>query len=288
MSTTEAVTTLMNGKVQIYAAAMKKLINNETFSDVKFHVGVNKVTIHAHQSILAAHCAVFKAMFLDINRETDEMQFDLVDMTPRIFLAMLEYIYTNQIRLNSDIAVDVLATALEYGLDDLRDLCVEFLIKNLTVSNACDVMQTAVTYNQNDLKEMAIVFIENNTQEVLLSEIFKDISEDALVTIIRSDKLNIDEIDLIKAVKMWATVNSEVDKKEVSLVGRNAIKHLRLPLLSLEELGALENENKTDFFLPAEFFPTAVNLNKQGNKGNPMCTVRRGTFTRPHHSQFNG
>ncbi|GFS00748.1 BTB/POZ domain-containing protein 19-like [Elysia marginata] len=278
------VTTLMQGKAHIYAAAMKKLINNREFSDVSFRVGASQEIIYGHQNILAAHCTVFKAMFLDPNRESQEMCFDLADMTPPIFLAMLEYIYTNCILLNSHIAVDVLATALEYGLDDLRDLCVEFLIQNLKVSNACDVMQSAVTYNQNDLKEMAMVYIEDNTQEVLSSESFKDISEDALVTIIRSSKLKIDEIDLIKAVKVWATVNSVADQKQICQMARDAIKHIRLPLLSPDELSKLEEESKVDLFIPTEMFSSAKELVKQGNKDHILCTVRRGTVSQQHHN----
>lgn len=278
------VTALMQGKAQIYASAMKKLINNKNFSDVRFRVGVNQEVIYAHQSILAAHCTVFKAMFLDPNRESEEMCFDLADMTPPIFLAMLEYIYTNCISLNSLIAVDVLATALEYGLDDLRDLCVEFLINNLKVSNACDVMQSAVTYNQNDLKEMAMVFIENKTQDVLFSESFKDISEDALVTIIRSNKLKVDELALIEAVKTWATFNSIADGKKLFQMARDAIKHIRLPLLSLDELSALEKKNQEDLFIPVELFSTAKDLIEQGKKDNILCTLRRGTTHRDHHN----
>lgn len=39
----------------------------------------------------------------------------------------------------------------------------DYLVSNVSISNACDVLQAAVTYNQNDLKEKAIVFIEDNT-----------------------------------------------------------------------------------------------------------------------------
>ncbi|RUS73995.1 hypothetical protein EGW08_018244 [Elysia chlorotica] len=282
----DSVPVLMQGKAHIYAAAMKKLINNKEFSDVTFCVGASKDIIYAHQSILAAHCTVFKAMFLDSNREREDVCFDIEDMTPQTFLSMLEYIYTNFISLDSHNAVDVLATALEYGLDDLRDLCVEFLIKTLQVSNACDVMQCAVTYNQNDLKEMAMVFIEDNTKEVLFSNSFKDISEDALVTIIRSSKLEIDETDLIKAVKTWASVNAVADGKQMFQMARDAIKHIRLPLLSSDELSVLEGESTEDLFIPAELFTSAHEFIQQGGKEHIMCTPRRGTKQREHHCQI--
>ena len=38
--------------------------------------------------------------------------------------------------------------------------------------------------------------------------------------------------------------------KKIEDVGREAVKHVRLPLLSLEEIGQLEEENKKDHFVP--------------------------------------
>ncbi|XP_005090122.1 BTB/POZ domain-containing protein 19 [Aplysia californica] len=278
--------TLVKGNIEEYARMMKKMVNNKEFSDLKFLIGPGRKAVYAHRCLLSARCAVFKAMFADKagNVEKD-VPLVLSDMSPEIFITMLEFIYTNCVTLSSKNAIDVLATSLEYGLDDLRDLCVDYMEENLTSTNACDVMQAAVTYNQNDLKEKTMGFIEDNSGDVFKSKSFQEISEDTLVSILRSSRLSMDELELYRAVKEWATVNSVVNGRKVHEVAREAVKHIRLPLLSAEELTGLEDESKKDSFMPVGSFAYAWKLHalKQGEKENILSIRRRGTSPRDHH-----
>ena len=43
-------------------------------------------------------------------------------------------------------------------------LCVEFLVKNISANSACDIIQAAVTYGQDDLKYKVVKYIGSNTQ----------------------------------------------------------------------------------------------------------------------------
>jgi len=296
--------TVMEGRLDEFAKQAKKMVNNKEFSDLKFLIGPGRKAIHAHRCILSARCAVFKAMFADKASGAHDKDVPLVlsDMSPEIFLSMLEFIYTNTVTLSSKTAIDVLATSLEYGLDDLRDLCVDYMDANLTVTNACDVMQAAVTYNQNDLKEKTIQFIEDNSVEVFKSKGFQEISEDTLVSILRSSRLNMDEMDLYRAVKEWATVNSALNQitmqtegepivvngRKVNEIAREAIKHIRLPLLTAEELTSIEDESKKDNFMPVALFAYAWKLHalKTSDKENIQSIRRRGTTPREHHKFF--
>ena len=73
------------------------------FSDLKFLIGPGRKAIFAHRCILSARCAVFKAMFADKASGGHDKEVPLVlsDMSPEIFLAMLEFIYTNCVTLSS-------------------------------------------------------------------------------------------------------------------------------------------------------------------------------------------
>ncbi|CAG5118785.1 unnamed protein product [Candidula unifasciata] len=281
---------LLKGDIIDHAEMMRKLINNPEYSDLKFYIGPNRKIIYAHRCIMSARCAVFKAMLAEKNNSDEkDVPYVLPDVSPSIFLAMLEFIYTNCVTLSPNTATDLLATALEYGLDGLRDLCVDYLVTNLSVSNACDVMQSAVTYNQNDLKEKAIVFIEDNTAEIVKSKSFQEINEDALVAILQSSRLTIDEMDLYKAVKDWSSVNSVVNRKKIHEMAREAVKHLRLSLLSPNELTALEEENKSAHFIPVESFAYAWKMHalKCGDSDNVLSRLRRGTVSRDHHKYLS-
>ena len=76
--------------------------NSHIFSDIKFLIGPSRKTVHAHRCILSARCEVFRAMFTDQSHKhkDGEVPFVLSDMTPEIFLAMMEFIYTNCVTLN--------------------------------------------------------------------------------------------------------------------------------------------------------------------------------------------
>lgn len=157
---------------------------------------------------------------------------------------MMEFIYTNCVTLTPKIAIDTLASALEYGLDELRKLCGDFLIDNLSVQNACECMQAAVTYSQQELKEHTLRYIEEHTENVFKAKAFQELGEDALIEILKSDELMLDEADIIKYIKEWATVNAVVLNRPMSEVARRIVSHVRLALLSAEELEKAERDNK--------------------------------------------
>lgn len=51
-------------------------------------------------------------------------------------------------------------------------------------------------------------FIEEHTQEIFKTKSFHELSETALILLLQSDNLMMDELVIISAVKEWATVNS--------------------------------------------------------------------------------
>lgn len=78
------------------------------YSDIKFLIGPNRKPIYAHRCILSTRCAVFKAMFNDQAQKGEGAQnanvpFVLTDISPEIFTAMMEFIYTNCVTLTPKI-----------------------------------------------------------------------------------------------------------------------------------------------------------------------------------------
>jgi len=51
-------------------------------------------------------------------------------------------------------------------------------------------------------------FIEENTESVFRTKGFHELSEEALSLLLQSDKLMMDELEILAAVREWATVNS--------------------------------------------------------------------------------
>ncbi|XP_029767462.1 BTB/POZ domain-containing protein 19 [Terrapene carolina triunguis] len=116
---------VLEGDAAAFAAAVRSLINNPQFSDVTFVVGRERQEVFAHRCILACRCQAFQGMFSQPQPDAQEPwppQAPLVlsHVQPEVFLAVLEFLYTNSVTLNSFMALEVLTSAVEYGLDDLR------------------------------------------------------------------------------------------------------------------------------------------------------------------------
>lgn len=281
---------VMKGQILDFAVQMKKLVNNKEHSDIKFLIGPNRKPIYAHRAVLSARCAVFKAMFADQSQRGSsgdrDVPFVLSDMSPEVFLAMLEFLYTNCVTLTPKIAIDILATALEYGLDELRRLASEYLVENLSIQNAPECLQAAVTYCQEELRDHTLAFIDEHTESVFKSKGFQELSEDAMVELLTSDGLQLDEMDIFMFVKDWATVNAVVLNRSVGEVVRKVVPQVRMALLSSSEIEEMEKDNKKETLVPVECFNNAWKFHamKKSDPENPLHRRRAGTMNREHHS----
>ncbi|MEE6495260.1 hypothetical protein FKM82_001994 [Ascaphus truei] len=261
----------LQGNSSCFTAAFRGLINNPHFSDVTFVVGKERQVVHGHRCVLACRCKVFHGMFsqqLQSDEASQELRvpFVLADMHPEVFLAVMEFLYTNSVTLNSVIALEVLTSAVEYGLDDLR--------------------KAAVTYGQSDLRQRCLAFIERFTREIIKTQSFRELSDLGLLSILQSNRLAIDEVPLIQAVREWAHVSSAVLDIPVSVVAADAVRELRLFLLSPEELTTLERENRKDELIPESHIAQAWKFHALKKISEPQPHLfhrRKGTLQREHH-----
>ncbi|CAH1243471.1 BTBD3 [Branchiostoma lanceolatum] len=260
---------LMVGDVKRFAEDARKMVNSQEFSDVKFVIGEERRNIYGHRCLLASRCEVFRVMFADHEqrgKDTTMYPFVLQDTNPDIFLSMMEYIYTSCVTL------------------DIHTLCEKYICDSLSVNSASEAIQAAVTYSLDDLGQTCLAFIEDNMSEIVKTKGFHELSDTALAVILQSDRLALDEPDVLEAVRDWATVNSVVVGKPVAEVAEKVIGHVRLPLLMPDELSRVEQDNK-DQLVPVEqiSFTWKFHAMKTPETGNPIFRLRRGTVDRDHH-----
>lgn len=279
---------LLQGNSAAFAAALRTLINNPQFSDVTFLVGKGQQQVFAHRCLLSSRCQTFHSMLSQPHETQDPLILSHVQ--PEVFLAIIEYLYTNSVTLNSLIALDVLTSSMEYGLDDLRKLCIEFIKNTLSVDQVCEAFQAAVAYGLVDLQLHCLTFIESCIRDVVHTRGFLELSEAAMQTVLQSDCLAIDEVELIHAVREWAHVGSAVLSSPVRDVAKAVVSELRLALLSPSELTALEEENKKDQMIPVERVAEAWKTHalwKGRGMRSCLCRRRRGTVFREHHRHLD-
>ncbi|XP_054522415.1 BTB/POZ domain-containing protein 19 isoform X1 [Pan troglodytes] len=172
----------------------------------------------------------------------------------------------------------------------LSQLCLQFVVKVLDVELVCEALQVAVTFGLGQLQERCVAFIEAHSQEALRTRGFLELSAAALLPLLRSDKLCVDEAELVRAARSWARVGAAVLERPVAEVAAPVVKELRLALLAPAELSALEEQNRQEPLIPVEQIVEAWKCHalRRGDeaRGAP-CRRRRGTLPREHHRSLD-
>ncbi|XP_036035727.1 BTB/POZ domain-containing protein 19 isoform X2 [Onychomys torridus] len=276
----------VHGQAAPFSTALRSLVNNSRYSDVCFVVGQERQEVFAHRCLLACRCNFFQRLLGAEPGPGVPSPVVLSTVPAEAFLAVLEFLYTNSVKLHRYSVLEVLTAAVEYGLEELRELCLEFVGKVLDVELVCEALQVAVTFGLGPLQERCIAFIEVHSQEALRTRGFLELSATALLPVLRSDKLCVDEAELVKAVRSWARVGAAVLERPVAEVAAPVVRELRLALLAPAELSALEEQNRREPLIPVEQIVEAWKchaLRRGDAVRGAACRRRKGTLSRDHH-----
>jgi len=152
-------------------ADLKEFVDQEELSDVTFIVEGQPV--HAHK-IMCLRCEYFKAMFTGDMKESREREIVLRDVRRPIFLALLEYLYTDDVQVDLDVAMELLQAADQFGVDRLKKICESKMLASITVDNAASVFHAADLHNARSLREKCLTFILSNFDAVTKTACFEE------------------------------------------------------------------------------------------------------------------
>ncbi|XP_051979514.1 BTB/POZ domain-containing protein 2a isoform X1 [Xyrauchen texanus] len=220
------------------------LFNNEVLSDVHFLVGkgMGVQRIPAHRFALAVGSAVFDAMF-NGGMATTSTEIELPDVEPAAFLALLKFLYSDEVQIGPETVMTTLYTAKKYAVPALEAHCVEFLKKNLRADNAFMLLTQARLFDEPQLASLCLENIDKNTVDALAAEGFTDIDLDTLMAVLERDTLGVREVCLFGAAVRWA--EAEAQRQQLQPTPENkrrvlgkALSLIRFPLMTIEEFAA--------------------------------------------------
>ncbi|EFP08492.1 hypothetical protein GCK72_014186 [Caenorhabditis remanei] len=218
---------------------------NETLADVFFVVGSDesRQRIPAHKFVLSIGSVVFDAMFnggLTPNNPGEALEIELPDVEPFAFLALLKFLYSDEVKIEAESVMTTLYTAKKYAVPAMEKECVRFLKQCLVPDNAFMMLSQAKLFDEPELVQKCHEVIDKNTLEALNGEGFTDIDLDTLCEILTRDGLRIREIFLFQAVLQWSEFETKrrglpanVDSRRNVL--SRAISLIRFPLMKIEE-----------------------------------------------------
>lgn len=207
---------------------------NDSFCDIKFQTDDGTI-VYGHKNILASATHYFRAMFSSFGESNkDLVNIKKIDST--IFQLLIDYIYTGEIKITQDNAQGVLTAADLLQLDYVKQVCVEFLQKNLDPSNCLGVKVFADLHNCIELLLNCEEFIKKQFVEMVKYDEFLSLSSEEVIKLISCNDIAVPfEEKVYECVLKW--VKHQLNKRKHLLP--NLMEHVRLPLISKEYL--LEN-----------------------------------------------
>lgn len=249
--------------------------------DVILHVGNRK--IFAHKVILAACSPYFRAMFTGELAESRQTEVTIRDIDESAMEILIDFCYTSHIVVEESNVQTLLPAACLLQLQEIQEVCCEFLKRQLDPSNCLGIRAFADTHACRDLLRIADKFTQHNFQDVVEHEEFLLLPLNQLIDICSSDELNVrSEEQVYGAAMAWVKYNIAERRQHLPVV----LQHVRMPLLSPKFLvgtvGAdlliksdetcrdLVDEAKNYLLLPQE------RPHMQGPRTRPRKPIRRG------------
>ena len=226
------------------------MYDNDLLTDVKFVLpkakgeGGSKQVISAHKLVLSISSPVFEAMFYGKLAETTD-SIELPDCEYDSLLELFRYIYSDEVNLSGRNVMGVLYLAMKYMVPSLADKCTEYLQDNLDSSNVFSILPSAQKYEEKNLVDQCWKVIDKQTEEAVKSDGFTTIERSLLEAVVIRGTLKIEEIELFKAVNLWATKQCEkhgiaadgATKRRI--LGEDVIKGIRFPTMKQEDFATV-------------------------------------------------
>jgi len=139
----------------------------------------------------------------------------------------------------------VLYLAKKYMVPSLTEKCTQYLQDNLDPSNVFSILPSAQKYEEIKLVDRSWKVIDEETEEAVKCDRFWTIERSLLEVVVERDTLTIKEIELFKAVDLWATKECErqglaadgaIKRK---ILGEDLIKRIRFPTVKQEDFASV-------------------------------------------------
>ena len=142
---------------------------NGDHSDVTITVKGEEFKLH--KSLLSARSPFFKSMFESNMKENITGLVTIEDCEAELFRSFITFLYTGEVyNLTSESIYDLYQIADKYQDKQLKEECLQFMIKNFCVDTFCEVIAFAVNYKEKVLFQKASEFFCMKMKKIIQSE----------------------------------------------------------------------------------------------------------------------
>ena len=163
---------------------MRTLFSQGMFADVTFLV--EGLRIPSHRAILSARSEHFSSMFQSGMRESVESEIEIPNVRYRIFCALLEFLYTNQVQsISGEDAVELYVLADLYQIDDLKTLSKDVIIRSLTMQSAPSLFVSTHNFGIPELREVCLGYMVRHFDVVSKTKEFGEMSKELVLEVVQ-------------------------------------------------------------------------------------------------------
>jgi RCC1 and BTB domain-containing protein len=163
---------------------LKTLLNNPARSDVTFMVEGRP--IYAHRCVIMCRCDPLERMLEGPMRESSQKEIVLHEQQYEVFMALLEYLYTDRVAaiqsktVKVEFALDLLSVADQFLVEKLKLLCENSIQKSIDVDNVAHMLSTADQRQAHGLRKKCFEYILRHFGKVIGTQAFSEISKPLL------------------------------------------------------------------------------------------------------------
>jgi hypothetical protein len=134
---------------------------------------VDGQAVYAHKLMLM-RCSYFRALFLGDMIESRQSTIRIEQVPHPIFLSVLEYLYTDQLRISLNNAMDLFEAADLFCIPRLKTMCEKRMLQSINVENAASIFLAADMHSATALRQKTKKYIISHFEEVSKSYSFEE------------------------------------------------------------------------------------------------------------------
>ena len=246
------------------------LLDDPSTHDVTFKTS-DGGSVSGHRAIVAAGSPVFHAMLYGNMKESNQKEVELPSVDTETFKALLSFLYTGKIEMDSENCFSILEAARYFGVAVLESKCADFIVALLNNENCCAITSFAYDKKFDALLEKCLTFMYSNAHKVIEEASFKSLPNELLLKFCQSSNLCVKEIRLFLAVIEWCQ-HQKANISEDTL--KRVFQQIRYPLISVSDL--LDKVRPTEF-ADSTLYTKALEFHLMSSRydGPEMQLVRR-------------
>ncbi|CAG5102534.1 Similar to Rcbtb1: RCC1 and BTB domain-containing protein 1 (Mus musculus) [Cotesia congregata] len=161
---------------------LKQAFDDSTHSDLT--IQVQGKPIYVHKAVLKIRCQYFRSMFQEHWTENNQSVIVHDEFSYDVYRSFLKYLYTDQVDLPPENALELMYLANAYFETQLKGKCVQMIKRGITINNVAFLYKTAIEYSSKELEDFCFKFALNHMTAVIQTSHFSKLDEATLKTFI--------------------------------------------------------------------------------------------------------